>query len=141
MSVNKVILIGHLGGDPETKFTPDGTLVCKFNIATSERFTDRAGDRQERTEWHGITAWAKLAELCQEWLCKGSRVYVEGSLRREKYETKAGEKREHTRIIAREVTFLSGGKKRQGGSGPANEPPFPESAPSGPPVSDDDIPF
>ncbi len=152
--LNKVMLIGRLGGDPELKHIPSGKAVCKFNIATSEKFTDNAGDVQERTEWHGITAWEWCAEICAEYLHKGSLVYVEGSLRREKYKTASGEAREHTRVNARTVRFLSPKKKAagegyyagkesgtRGGGGLATEPPLPLNPPSGTPVSDEDIPF
>ena len=84
--VNKVILIGNLGADPELRYTASGTAVAKFRIATSETFTDRQGTRQERTEWHRITAWGKLAEICGQYLSKGRQVYIEGRIRSDTWE-------------------------------------------------------
>jgi len=93
-SVNKVILVGHLGKDPEVKYTPQGTPVAKFSIATNERYKDKQGEWQDRTEWHNITAWQRLAEIAGEYLKKGSQVYVEGRLRTDSWDDKvSGQKK------------------------------------------------
>lgn len=147
--VNKVILVGNLGRDPEMKYTAGGTALCKFSLATSEVFNDREGNQQERTEWHNIVAWSKLAEICGQYLSKGRQVYVEGSLRTRSWEDQNGNKRYTTEINAREVQFLGsgasgGGSGASGGGGGATG----GGAGSGgddfggpPPASDDDIPF
>ena len=114
--INKVILIGNLGADPELKYTAGGTAVCKFRIATSETFKDRDGNQQERTEWHRITAWGKLAEICGQYLSKGRQVYVEGSLRTNMWEDQQGNKRYSTEIVVRDVQFLGGGAQGGGGN-------------------------
>jgi single-strand DNA-binding protein len=119
-SVNKVILVGRLGKDPEIRSTPQGTTVAKFTIATDEKFTDRAGEKQERTEWHNITAWAKLAEICGQYLKKGKLVYIEGSLRTESWDDKeTGQKRYRTEIVAQNMQMLDRkGDEGGGGGGP-----------------------
>lgn len=114
MSVNKVILVGRLGKDPEVKSTPSGSTVAKFSLATDEKFTDRNGERQERTEWHNIVAWGKLAEICGQYLRKGKQVYIEGSIRTDSWEDKeSGQKRYRTEIIAQTMQML--GSKDDGG--------------------------
>lgn len=115
-SVNKVILIGNLGGDPEVKYTPGGQAVANFNIATSDAWTNKQGNREERTEWHRIVAWGRLAELCGEYLAKGRKVYVEGRLQTRSYE-KDGVTRYVTEIKAQDVVFLSGGDRPDADSG------------------------
>jgi single-strand DNA-binding protein len=130
--INKVILIGNLGADPETKYTAAGTALCTFRLATTESFTDRDGQTQERTEWHRIITWAKLAEICGQYLSKGRQVYVEGSIRTRSWEDDAGVKRFITEINAREVQFL-GGQGSGGASAGGDVPP--------PPTPDEDIPF
>ncbi len=135
--INKVILIGNLGADPEMKYTAGGTAICKFRLATTEVFKDRDGNQQERTEWHRVVAWAKLAEICGQYLSKGKQVYVEGSLRTSSWDDQDGNKRYTTEINARDVQFLSGGAgggSSSGGSGGGDD--F-----GGPPMGDDDIPF
>jgi single-strand DNA-binding protein len=131
--VNKVILIGHLGADPEMRYTASGTAVAKFRIATTERFTDREGNRQERTEWHRIVAWRKLAEICGQYLSKGKQVYIEGKIRNDSWE-KDGVKQYSYEIVADNMVMLGGG----GGRSQEPEPAFgpPEGA-----VPEDDIPF
>jgi single-strand DNA-binding protein len=104
--VNKVILIGHLGGDPQMRFTPNGTPVAQFNLATTERFNDRNGERQERTEWHRIVAWSRLAEICNQYLKKGKQVYIEGRLQTRQWEDQSGNKRYTTEIIANTMIML-----------------------------------
>jgi single-strand DNA-binding protein len=110
--VNKVILVGHLGADPEVRYTANGTAVAKFNLATSESYTDKEGNRQDKTEWHRIVAWRKLAEICGQYLTKGRLIYVEGSLQTNSWE-KDGVKRYTTEIIARDMQILDSGKNRE----------------------------
>ena len=130
--VNKVILIGNLGADPELRYTASGTAVAKFRIATSETFTDRQGARQERTEWHRITAWGKLAEICGQYLSKGRQVYIEGRIRSDTWE-QDGVKRYSYEIVADTMRMLGSGRGER-------EPEAPFSPPEGG-VPDDDIPF
>ena len=139
-SVNKVILIGRLGRDPELKYTGTGTPFCRFSIATDDSWTDKAsGERQERTEWHNIVVWGKQGELCGQYLAKGRQVYVEGSIRTRSYDDKTGTKRYVTEIVAQRIRFLGGG----GGTRMAPEmdqSSADDLAGGGPPL-DDDIPF
>jgi single-strand DNA-binding protein len=108
--INKVILIGNLGKDPEVRFTPGGQAVANFNIATSESWNDKnTGQKQERTEWHRIVVWGKLAELCGEYLKKGRQCYVEGRLQTREWTDKEGQKKYTTEIVANTVQFLGGG--------------------------------
>jgi single-strand DNA-binding protein len=109
MSVNKVILIGNLGKDPELRFTSNGSAVAKFPIATSEVWNDRDGNKQERTEWHNIIVWGKQGESCGQYLAKGRQVFVEGSIRTRSYDDKTGTKRYVTEIVAQRIRFLGGG--------------------------------
>ena len=146
-SVNKAILIGNLGDAPEIRYLPSGQGVANFSIATNRTWTDREGNRQERTEWHNIVAWGKLAEICEKYLKKGDAVYIEGRIETRSWEDKSGQKRYTTEIVAQEMTMLGspgGGSGSQGSGGrgrggrstePAGEAP--------PPVQeeDDDIPF
>lgn len=115
--VNKVILIGNLGADPEVRFTPGGQAVANFRIATNESWTDKNGQKQERTEWHRIVVWGKLAELCGEYLKKGRQAYVEGRLQTREWTDKEGKKNYTTEIVANTVQFLGGGPGRSGGEG------------------------
>jgi single-strand DNA-binding protein len=115
--VNKVILVGNLGKDPEVRYTPSGQAVANFNIATSESWTDKSGQKQERTEWHRIVVWGKQAEHCGEYLSKGRQVYVEGRLQTREWADKEGRKNYTTEVIATHVTFLGGGERGQGGGG------------------------
>lgn len=137
-SVNKVILLGRLGSDPEIKFTTSGQGVCNFSLATSERWKDKQGQPQERTEWHRVVAWGKLAELCAEYLAKGRQVYIEGSLQTREWE-KDGVKRYTTEIKARDVTFLGG--KSEGGEGQQQKRGQSDFDYGAPPVDDDGVPF
>jgi single-strand DNA-binding protein len=108
-SVNKVILIGNLGKDPEVKFTPSGVPVAKFSLATNERYKDKAGEWQDRTEWHNIVAWQRLAEIVGDYVKKGSKVYIEGRLQTSSWEDKqSGEKKYRTEIVAQDLVLLSG---------------------------------
>ena len=157
-SVNKVILIGNLGADPELKYTPSQRPLCNLRIATTEVYKDKSGVRQEKTEWHRVTVWGDQAENCNKYLAKGRSVYIEGRLQTRTYD-KDGQKHYATDIVADRVVFLGGGgggegrgagggegRGRSGGfsgrgdSGPSDDPG--DSGPGGaPPASDDDIPF
>ena len=147
--VNKVILIGNLGADPEVRFTPSGQAVANFRIATSESWNDKSGQKQERTEWHRIVVWGKLGELCGEYLKKGRQCYVEGRLQTREWTDKEGKKNYTTEVVANQVTFLggrdgAGASPRAGGSRPdeyAPPPAFDEGAGPSPTPADDDIPF
>lgn len=146
--INKVILVGRLGKDPEIRSTPGGQTVAKFTMATDERYTDKSGEKQERTEWHNIVAWARLAEICGQYLRKGSLVYIEGSIRTDSWDDKeSGQKRYRTEIIAREMKMLD--RKREGGeeggygAGGGYGARKPAAAGAGGPSMDDDdeVPF
>ena len=153
--INKVILVGNLGADPETRYMPSGKAVTNIRIATSESWTDRtSGDKQERTEWHSIVLFDKLGEISAEYLRKGSQVYIEGALRTRKWADKeTGKDRYTTEIVAREMQMLGGragagtGEPREpraerpagGGESRASSPPPPPPADDG--AFDDDIPF
>ena len=113
-SLNKAILIGRLGKDPETKFTQGGVAISKFSIATDEEWKDRNGEKQKKTEWHNVVAWRRLAEICNQFLVKGKQVYVEGRIETKKWEDKEGKDRWSTQIAADKMIMLSGeGKKEQ----------------------------
>ncbi len=141
--VNKVILIGNLGADPEVRYSPDGTAVAKFNIATSDQWKDKnTGEMKKNTEWHRIVAFRRLGEICGEYLAKGKQVYIEGSLRTNQWQDKDGNKRYTTEIIASKMQMLGSRDSFDntgGGSGfqKNNMPPGPEFSGS----QDDDIPF
>lgn len=147
--LNKVILIGRLGRDPEVRYMPNGEAVCNFSVATSEAWNDRNGQRQERTEWHNITMYRRLAEIAGQYLKKGSQVYLEGKIQSRKYTDKSGIERAAYDIIVNEMKMLGGGgndgqqaQQAQNGTPPA--PPT-RQAPAAPasPIDDesDDIPF
>jgi single-strand DNA-binding protein len=136
-SLNKVMLIGNLGADPELRYTPSGAAVANFRMATKDQWTNKEGERQERTEWHRIVAWRKLAETCGEYLHKGSLVYIEGSLQTRDWQDRDGNKRYTTEIIAWRMQMLD-----RAGKSPEIEPGedrFPAEEP--PDIPDDDIPF
>lgn len=120
MSINKVILIGRLGQDPELKYTPSGSAVCNFSMATSESWTDKSGQKQEKTEWHRIVVWGKLSELCNQYLAKGRQCFVEGSLQTRSWEDQNGNKKYTTEINARNVQFLGGQANAGMGAGNQN---------------------
>ena len=144
-SLNKVMLIGYLGDDPEIRYTPSGSAVANFRIATTEQWTSKEGEKQERTEWHKIVAWRKLGETCGEYLHKGSLVYIEGGLQTRSWEDRDGNKRWTTEIIAWRMQMLD----RAGKSGEAVsvEERFPTEEPAeatptaDPEAPEDDIPF
>jgi single-strand DNA-binding protein len=119
MSVNKVILVGRLGRDPETRYTPSGQQVCNFSIATDRQYKDRTGQLQKQTEWHRIVAWGKLAEICGKYLKKGSQVFIEGRIQSRQWEDQQGQKRTSFDIIANEMRML--GSRGEG----AAPPPIP----------------
>jgi len=150
-SVNKVILIGRLGKDPEVKYTPSGAPVAKFSLATDEAFKDRSGEQQKRTEWHNIIAWNKLAEICGQYLTKGKQVYIEGSIRSRQWEDQAGNKRTAYEIIARTMQMLGSKADSERTAAatavapaaerpPVEKPPAPE-PPAEPEITDEDVPF
>ena len=115
--VNKVILVGNLGADPDMRYTPSGQGVCELRIATSESWNDKNGQRQERTEWHRVVVWGKRAEVCSKYLSKGRQVFVEGRIQTRTYDDKEGNKKYITEIIAADVQFLGGGKGEGGAGG------------------------
>ena len=138
--VNKVILLGRLGADPEVRYTNTGTPVANFNIATSTNFTDKSGEKTERTEWHRIVAFGKLGEICGEYLAKGKQVYIEGRLQTRDWEDRDGNKRKTTEIVAGIMQMLgaAGDQVRSGGSDLA-PPPSNDTVPDS--NTEDDIPF
>jgi single-strand DNA-binding protein len=148
-SVNKVILVGNLGRDAELRYTPGGAAVATLNLATTEVWNDKGGQRQEKTEWHRIVLWGKQAESLQEYLTKGKQIYVEGRLQTRQWDDKDGNKKYTTEIKADRITLLGGGGGGGGrgasmdrgaavaahaGGGGGDEPPME-------PITDDDIPF
>ena len=142
--VNKVILIGRLGGDPEIRYTPSGAAVANFTMATSENWKDKDGQKQEKTEWHKIVVFAKLAEICGEYLHKGKQIYIEGRIQTRSWEDRDGNKRYTTEIVANQMQMLgnkgdSPQSASSGGSGGSGGRP---SSAEEPPVPDmEDIPF
>jgi single-strand DNA-binding protein len=138
-SVNKVILVGNAGQDPEVKYTASGVPVAKVSLATNERFKDRNEQWQDKTEWHSIVAWQRLAEIVGEYVRKGSKLYVEGKLQTATWEDKqTGEKKYRTEIVAREILLLS---SRENGPEGKQTAPGEESAPDSVPAPADEIPF
>jgi single-strand DNA-binding protein len=142
-SVNRVILVGNLGRDPELRYTAGGQPVASFSVATNERWNDREGKTQERTEWHRIVVWGKQGENCANYLQKGRSVYLEGRLQTREWEDKEGQKRQTTEVVAQTVQFLDrreGAPRTPGGAGEpgGSSDPEPGPAPSG---GSDDIPF
>jgi len=143
-SVNKVILLGHLGADPEVRYTQGGTAVANLRIATNESYNDKnSGERIEKTEWHRVVAWGKLAEIVGQYLTKGRQVYIEGQLQTRQWQDKDGNTRYSTEVRASDLVMLGG--DRRGGGGPsegggADEPQFAHAGGDAPPT-DDDLPF
>jgi single-strand DNA-binding protein len=132
--VNKVILVGNLGADPTMRYTPSGTAVANFNLATTERFTNRNGERDSRTEWHRVVAWGRLAEICNQYLKKGKQIYVEGRLQTRTWEDQTGAKRYTTEVTALNMVML-------GRVGEAEEAPTEDAAAPSSGKDDDDLPF
>jgi single-strand DNA-binding protein len=143
MSVNKVLLIGRLGNNPEIRYTNTGTAVANFNLATSENWNDKNGQRQERTEWHRVVVWGKLAELCEKYLSKGRQCFVEGRLQTRSWDDKDGNKRYTTEIVASTIQFLGTANAQSSANTSAMES-SPEMA-EGPSLessfTEDEIPF
>jgi single-strand DNA-binding protein len=161
MSVNKVILVGRLGRDPETRYTGGGQAVANFSVATDETYKDRNGERQKRTEWHKIVVWGKQAEIAQQYLKKGSLIFIEGRIQSREWQDKEGQKRTSFEIVATNFRMLGGradgaaagaggGASRGGDDFESQAAPAEDTygggggashAPSGPEISDEDIPF
>lgn len=156
MSVNKVILVGRLGRDPETRYTGGGQAVANFSVATDETYKDRNGERQKRTEWHKIVVWGKQAEIAQQYLKKGSLVFIEGRIQSREWQDKEGQKRTSFEIVANNFRMLGGrgdnaGGAARGGGGDAEDVGAPQGGHEepmgggggggGPEISDEDIPF
>ena len=145
--LNKVILIGRLGRDPATRYMPNGEAVCNFSVATSESWNDRNGQRVERTEWHNVTMYRRLAEIAGQYLKKGSQVYLEGKIQSRKYTDKNGVERTAYDIIVNEMKMLGGGSDGQQAQQAQGETPTPprRQAPAAPAAPaediDDDVPF
>ncbi len=140
--INKVILIGHVGKEPEIRHVSNGRAVNKFSLATTERYKNKAGERVEKTEWHNITLWTPLAEIVDKYVRKGSKLYIEGRLRTHSYEDDAGAKRYFTEVEARELVMLDT-KADSGGVAPPDESASTTSQQAPPPVADeaDNLPF
>jgi single-strand DNA-binding protein len=157
MSVNKVILVGRLGKDPEVRYMTNGEAVTNVNLATSETWKDKAGEKQEKTEWHNLVFYRRLAEVAGEYLKKGSQIYIEGKLQTRKYQTKEGQERYTTEIIVNEMNMLggkpggtggsTGGENQTSSAAPARSAPASKPAAAAPAGKgnfdnfDDDIPF
>jgi single-strand DNA-binding protein len=160
MSVNKVILVGRLGRDPETRYTGGGQAVANFSVATDESYKDKNGERQKRTEWHKIVVWGKQAEIAQQYLKKGSLIFIEGRIQSREWQDKEGQKRTSFEIVANNFRMLGGraegaaagaggGASRSSGGDDVESHAAPTddsysgggNAPSGPEISDEDIPF
>ncbi|MDX8406785.1 MAG: single-stranded DNA-binding protein [Mariprofundaceae bacterium] len=156
--LNKAMLIGNLGADPETRFTQDGTCVCNLRLATTEKFKNRAGEQQEKTEWHRVVLWGRLGEIANQYLKKGARVYIEGKIETRKWQDRDGNDKYTTEIRANEMKMLGGGSGMGGGAsgnaggnsfpsqGGGSKPqkandPFADSPDFGDVPVDDDIPF
>jgi len=137
-SINKVILIGNLGRDPEVRYTPSGTAVANFSIATTENWTNKDGEKESHTEWHRIVAWGRLGEICGEYLAKGRQVYIEGRIRTNEWEDPEGNKRQTKEIVATTMQML-GSRAQAEPSSDESPSPKPNTASSGP--TGDDIPF
>lgn len=143
IGVNRVILIGNLGRDPELRRTPNGSSVVSFTLATTERWTDKNGQRQEKTEWHNIVAWGKLAEIANQYLKKGRTAYIDGRISSRSWDDRDGNKRQRTEIIANQIQFLGGGGASQGAGPTEISVEEPNDAPNNfaEPISEDDLPF
>jgi single-strand DNA-binding protein len=138
-SLNKVMVIGNLGADPEMRYTANGNAVTTFNVATNESWTDQAGERKERTEWFSVVTWNRLAETCAQYLTKGRSVYVEGRLQTRSWEAQDGQKRYRTEVIAETVRFLGG--REGGGSEGGYAAGMPAGPDAGGDIEPDDLPF
>ena len=160
MSVNKVILVGRLGQNPEVRYTPSGAAVANFSVATNESWTDKSGQKQERTEWHRVVVWGKLAELCNQYLSKGRQCYVEGRMQTRQWQDKDGQTKYTTEVQAQTIQFLGGAQAGAGagagagasdsnsmdsgygrGNNTAPAAGFGAPADAAPSFTEDDIPF
>ena len=144
--VNKVILLGNLGRDPELRYTQGGQAVANFTLATSENWNDKNGERVERTEWHRVVVWGRVAELCSQYLSKGRSVYLEGRIQTREWEDKEGQKRYTTEVNAQTVQFLGNNRGESseasgGGNTQSETMPADSTGGGGPPAAGDDIPF
>ena len=142
-SVNKVTIVGNLGADPELRTTPDGQKVCSLSIATSENWTDKSGQKQEKTQWHRVSVWGKMAEVCAQYLAKGRQVYVEGKLNYRQWDDKeTGQKRYATDIVSQTVQFLGSKSDQPQNQGQKNNYQTPgDQQGGGQQFNDNDIPF
>ncbi|MFN0119351.1 MAG: single-stranded DNA-binding protein [Blastocatellia bacterium] len=153
-SFNKITIVGYLGRDPELRYTPQGTAVCSFSIATTERRKDKSGEMQDQTTWFKVAAWNRLAEVANQYLSKGKQVYIEGRLRTEEYTDKEGKLRTSLEVTANDIQFIGARGDEAGMSSGASAPARPAAAPpsqgghgggggmdNGAPVTDEDIPF
>jgi single-strand DNA-binding protein len=147
MSFNKIILVGNLGRDPELRYTPQGTPVCSFTVATNEKRKDKAGEMQDFTTWFRVTLWGRQAETASQYLTKGRPIYVEGRIRLEEWTDRDGKQRYTLEVHATDMQFIGGNRGDEpsgagaGSSGPGNRAPAAEHSASEPDLSDDDIPF
>jgi single-strand DNA-binding protein len=148
-SLNKVMLIGNVGNEPEIRTTGGGKRVAKFSVATNRSYTDRSGQQQEKTEWHRCTAWERLAEIIEQYVHKGDRIYVEGSIEYSQTDDESGKPRYWTDIVVRDMVMLSGGRGEMSGGqdyasrGAPRRQASPSPGPTGSPFDsdDDDLPF
>ena len=148
-SVNKATLVGNVGKDPEVKFLPSGSAVANFTLATSERFKDKSGELQERTEWHSLVAYQRLAEIVRDYVKKGSKLYIEGRIQTRSWDDKDGQKKYKTEIVVNELVLLSargegesgGSYTRSGSSYDQRQPSPPDDLVQSTEITDDDIPF
>lgn len=148
MSVNKVIILGRLGQEPELRYTPSGAAVCNFSVATSDNWTDKNGEKQEKTEWHRIVVWGKLGELCHQYLAKGRQAFVEGKLQTRSWEDNAGVKKYTTEILANSVQFIGSNATANNSTGTKTDSNFSNDnnsesydIPTNQNFASDDIPF
>jgi single-strand DNA-binding protein len=141
MSFNKIILIGNLGRDPELRYTPQGTPVCSFTVATNEKRKDKAGEMQDFTTWFRVTLWGRQAETASQYLTKGRPIYVEGRLRLEEWTDRDGKQRNTLEVHATDMQFIGGGRADEAGATGTKPSPSPDNPSSDGEVSDDDIPF
>jgi single-strand DNA-binding protein len=140
-SVNKVILVGNVGKDPEVKYTPSGVALAKFSLATNERFKDKSGEWQDRTEWHNVLAWQRLAEIVGEYVHKGDKLYIEGKLQTSSWEDRqSGDKKFRTEIVARDIVLLGTPDAPESGTRNVDEERTPVTVGAGE-ITDEDIPF
>ena len=137
--INKAILVGRLGADPEVRYTPDGAMVTNFRIATDEQWKDKSGEKVQKTEWHKIVAFGKLAEICGKYLVKGKLVYLEGRIQTKAWDDKEGVKRYTTEIVASNMQMLDS-KGQKGADASPEGPPIPHPGVDGP-LSEEDVPF